>query len=133
MAQRFRVLRLTSALRNVPVPTPAFFHAVIGVDHQAPDPLSCLVRAYDRAIRACDAFDHVGSREAIAVLRCALDLDSAASKSFDSLYAWCEESVDGGDFVVAAQCLRSLRDAWRRAAQPKASTFARVRAGEHIC
>jgi hypothetical protein len=128
-----RALRMTLALRTVPVPTPAFSHAVIDVDHQAPDPLSCLVRAYDRAIRACEAFDHDGSREAISVLRCALELDSPASKSFDSLYAWCEESVDCRDFVGAAQCLRSLRDAWRRAAQPKPSTFTRFRAGQHVC
>jgi len=124
---------MTSALRPVPVPTPAYSHAVIDVDHQAPDPLTCLVRAYDRAIRACEAFDHHGSREAINLLRCALELDSPASKSFDALYAWCEESVDCRDFVGAAQCLRSLRNAWRRAAQPKPIPFARVRAGQQVC
>lgn len=124
---------MTSALRTVPVPTPAFSHAVIDVDHQAPDPLTCLVRAYDRAIRACEAFDHDGSREAIGVLRCALELDSPASISFDALYAWCEESVDCRDFVGAAQCLRSLRDAWRRAARPTPTSFARFRAGQQVC
>lgn len=124
---------MTSALRTVPVLTPAFPHAVIDVDHQAPDPLSCLVRAYDRAIRACEAFDHDGSRDAISVLRCALELDSPASKSFDALYAWCEESVDCHDFVGAAQCLRSLRDAWRRAAPPKPLPFSRVRAHLQLC
>ena len=124
---------MTSALRTVPVLTPAFPHAVIDVDHQAPDPLSCLVRAYDRAIRACEAFNHDDSREAISVLRCALELDSPASKSFDALYAWCDESVDCGDFVGAAQCLRALRDAWRRATQAKPLTFARFRAGQRVC
>lgn len=124
---------MTSALCPVPAPTPAFSHAVIDVDHQAPDPLALLVRAYERAIRACEAFDHNGSREAISVLRCALELDSPASRSFDALYAWCEESVDYHDFVGAAQCLRSLRDAWRRAAQPKPSTFAPFPAGQQVC
>lgn len=124
---------MTSALRTVPVPTPAFSHAVIDVDHQAPDPLTCLVRAYDRAIRACEAFDRDGSREAISVLRGALELDSSASKSFDALYAWCEESVECRDFVGAAQCLRSLRAAWRRAAQPTPTTFARFRPGQLVC
>ncbi len=113
--------------------TPAYSHAVIDVDHQAPDPLTLLVRAYDRAIRACEAFDHAGSRETIGVLRSALELDSSASRSFDALYAWCEESVDSRDFVGAAQCLRSLRDAWRKAIQPSASSFARLRADQPIC
>ena len=128
-------LRMTSALRTVPVLTPAFSHAVIDVDHEAPDPLSCLVRAYDRAIRACEAFDHDGARDAISVLRCALELDSPASASFDALYAWCEDSVDCHDFVGAAQCLRALRDAWRRAAKPKPKplTFSRFRAGQPVC
>ena len=125
-------VRTTSALCPVPFHTPVFSHTVIDVDRRASDPLSCLVRAYDRAIRACEAFDHDGAREAIGVLRCALELDSAASHSFDALYAWCEESVDCRDFVGAAQCLRSLRDAWRSAAQPTSTTL-RIRAGQHIC
>lgn len=91
--------------------------AVIDADRQASDPLSLLVRAYDRAIRACEAFDHAAARGSIALLRDALDLESAASRSFDSLYEWCEECVDARDFMAAAQCLRTLRDAWRRAGQ----------------
>ncbi|BAH39658.1 MAG TPA: hypothetical protein DGD08_14105 [Gemmatimonas aurantiaca] len=84
------------------------------------EPLTRLVRAYDRAIHACEAFDHAASREAIGVLRCALELDSSASRSFDALYAWCEEAVDCRDFVGAAQCLRTLRNAWRAATNPSA-------------
>ena len=94
-----------------------FVNAVIDADRRAPDPLSLLMRAYDRAIRACETFDYAGARQSITVLRDALDLDSAASRSFDSLYAWCEECVETRDFVSAAQCLRTLRDAWRRASQ----------------
>ncbi|WP_353267162.1 hypothetical protein [Gemmatimonas sp.] len=101
----------------MPVPTPMLTTAVIDADRQAPDPLSLLVRAYDRAIRACETFDPGAARTAIAVLRDALDLESAASRSFDSLYEWCEECVDTRDFMAAAQCLRTLRDAWRRAGQ----------------
>ncbi|GAB1344481.1 hypothetical protein MASR1M101_36080 [Gemmatimonas sp.] len=92
-----------------------FVNAVIDADRQAPDPLALLVRAYDRAIRACETFDHAGAQQTITVLREALDLESPASRSFDSLYAWCEECVNSRDFVSAAQCLRTLRDAWRRA------------------
>lgn len=94
-----------------------FVNAVMDADRQAPDPLSLLMRTYDRAIRACETFDHVGARQTIAVLRDALDLESAASRSFDSLYEWCAESVEARDYVSAAQCLRTLRDAWRRASQ----------------
>lgn len=93
---------------------------VIDADRRTADPLARLVRAYDRAIRACEAFDAPAARDAIAVLRSALELDSNASRSFDALYAWCEDAVDQHDFVAAAQCLRTLRDAWRRAVQPNA-------------
>ena len=117
----------------MPAPTPAYPQTVIDVDHQAPDPLSLLVRAYDRAIRACEAFDHAGARDTISVLRSALELASAASRSFDAVYAWCEEPVDQQDFVGAAQCLRSLREAWRRATQPTAATFSRLRADQPVC
>lgn len=124
---------VASAPCTVPMLTPAYSHAVIDVDHQAPDPLTLLVRAYDRAIRACEAFDRIGSRDSIRVLRSALELDSPASHSFDALYAWCEESVDQRDFVGAAQCLRSLRDAWRKASVPTVTPPARWRGNQPIC
>lgn len=92
-----------------------YTNAVIDADRQASDPLTLLVRAYDRAIRACENFDQRGANSALAVLREALDLESAASRSFDSLYAWCEECVEQRDFMSAAQCLRTLRDAWKKA------------------
>lgn len=97
---------------------------VIDADRQVADPLALLVRAYDRAIRACETFEQADARQAIAVLREALDLESAASRSFDSLYAWCDDAVRSHDYVGAAQCLRTLRDAWRRAGQttPRAHT-----------
>jgi hypothetical protein len=117
---------------DVPVPTP-LSSRVIDADHPSSEPLARLVRAYDRAIRACERFDHRAARETISVLRGALDLDSSASRSFDSLYAWCEESVDGHDFVGAAQCLRSLRDAWRQAAQPDAQRPIPVRRDRPVC
>lgn len=132
-AQLARALRLTSALPPVPVPKPDYLPVLALVGQQAPDPLTALVRAYDRAIGACEAFDDKGARDAIRVLRCALELDSYASKRFDALYAWCEESVACRDFVGAAQCLRSLRNAWLRAAQPARSTFPRFRSGQRVC
>lgn len=128
-------MKRTSAPPAVPVPTPVFSSVVIDADRPSSEPLARLVRAYDRAIHACEAFDQPGAREAISVLRCALDLDSSASRSFDALYAWCEESVDMHDYVAAAQCLRTLRDAWRRAMQPQpaARTFFAPRRDLPIC
>jgi hypothetical protein len=108
--------------RAVPASTPMFVHAVIDADRRAPDPVALLLRAYDRAIRACETFDSAGAHQAISVLRDALDLESAASRSFDSLYKWSEECVESRDFVSAAQCLRTLRDAWRRATQDPAGS-----------
>lgn len=82
------------------------------------DPLNRIVRAYDRAIRACEAFDHAEARSSIGLLRAALELDSPASRSFDALYGWCEDCVDGRDFMGPARTLRALRDAWCQASQP---------------
>jgi hypothetical protein len=95
---------------------------VIDADRRDADPLALLVRAYDRAIRTCEAFDAIGAHQAIAVLREALDLSSSASRSFDAIYAWCDECVDTGDFMGAAQSLRTLREAWRRAGVTPAPT-----------
>ena len=81
------------------------------------DPLGRIIRAYDRAIRACERFDHRAARESIGLLRAALDLDGPAARSFDALYAWCEDAVDGQDFVGPARTLRALRAAWCQANQ----------------
>ncbi len=99
-------------------PTPSA--SVAGIVYAAAtiDPLSRIVRAYDRAIVACEAFDRTTARSAIALLRAALELDSPASRSFDALYAWCEEAIDAHDFMGPARTLRALREAWCQASQP---------------
>lgn len=102
-------------------------------DPQAAASLACLVRAYDRAIDACESFDRDGARYALSLLRSTLELDSPASKSFDALYAWCEESVDQRDFIGASQCLRSLRAAWHRATQPASPFPPFAQPGQFIC
>lgn len=84
------------------------------------DPLGRIVRAYDRAIRACETFDYTASREAIGLLRAALEIDGPVARSFDALYAWCEEAIDGHDYVGPARTLRALRDAWCQATQASA-------------
>ena len=102
-------------------------------DPQAAASLACLVRAYDRAIDACESFDRDGARCALSLLRSTLELDSPASKSFDALYAWCEESVDQRDFIGASQCLRSLRAAWHRATQPASPFPPFAQTGQFLC
>lgn len=95
-------------------PTPQFSRVL----HSAPfltDPLGRILRAYDRAIHACEAFDAEGAHRGIGLLRSALELDSQSSRSFDALYAWCDEQVESHDFIGPARTLRALRDAWCRA------------------
>jgi hypothetical protein len=99
-------------------PTPHASHPIVSYVPAALDPLGRIVRAYDRAIRACESFDHGAARESIGLLRAALELDSPASRSFDALYAWCEDAVDGRDFIGPARTLRALRDAWCQVAEP---------------
>jgi len=83
------------------------------------DPLHAILRAHDRAIHACEAFDHATARQALGLLRHALELDTAEARSFDSLYARCESAVDQRDFVGPARRLRTLREAWSRAGEPR--------------
>ena len=106
--------------RPVPAfPTPTTSFAALASDHSATDPLGRILRAYDRAISACEAFDEVAARRAIRLLRSALELDTPTARSFDALYAWCETTVTARDFIGPARCLRSLRTAWCRAEQPR--------------
>ena len=76
------------------------------------------MRAYDRAIQACESFNRTEARAAIGVLRCALELDGPAARGFDALFAQCEASVEGWDFIGPARTLRALRTAWCRAGRP---------------
>ena len=99
-------------------PTPSTSQPSISAAPAAVDPLGRIVRAYDRAIRACESFDRGAAHVAIGVLRSALELDGPAARSFDALYAWCEEAINQRDFIGPARTLRALRDAWCQAAQP---------------
>jgi hypothetical protein len=99
-------------------PTPRTSQAPIVASATAVDPLGRIVRAYDRAIRACESFDRAAACAAIRVLRSALELDGPAARGFDALYAWCEEAVERRDFIGPARTLRALREAWCQAGQP---------------
>jgi hypothetical protein len=98
--------------------TPRFNQPITAYVPPALDPLGRIVRAYDRAIRACESFDHASARQTIGLLRAALELDSPAARSFDALYAWCEEAIEGHDFMGPARTLRALRDAWCQVGEP---------------
>ncbi len=97
--------------------TPALSLTAVALDHPIADPLGRLLRAYDRAIGACESFHQLAARHAIAVLRSALELDTPEARSFDALYAWCDQAVLQRDFAGPARCLRSLRAAWCRTDQ----------------
>ena len=100
---------------------------LVAEPHQAlRDPLAVVIRAYDAAIGACEAFDERGARQALGLLRAALALDTPASCGFDALYAWCEGAVGRRDFLGAAQRLRGLRDAWARATAPEPGELSRM-------
>lgn len=94
------------------------------------DPLDRIVRTYDRAIAACEAFDSESATRHLRVLREALDLDSPTSRSFDALYEFCEHALRERDFIGPARCLRSLRAAWCHAIEPSPSL---MRPGLPIC
>lgn len=111
-------------------PTPASSHRAIVLDRPAAAPLDRILRAYDRAIHACESFDPVAARQAIGLLRHALELDTPEARSFDSLYAWCEDAVDQRDFIGPARRLRTLREAWCRAGEPRRLV---TRADHPIC
>jgi hypothetical protein len=113
-------------------PAPPF--PLVAEPHQAlRDPLAVVIRAYDHAIGACEAFDEGRAQSALGVLRDALALDTPASRSFDALYAWCEGAVGRRDYLGAAQRLRALRDAWRRATAPEPGELARMRPLGYLC
>lgn len=112
-----------------PLPFP-----LVAEPHQAlRDPLAVVIRAYDHAIAACEAFDQPGALRTLGLLRSALALDTPASCSFDALYQWCEGAVNRRDYLGAAQRLRALREAWQRATAPAPGELARMRPVGQLC
>ena len=103
-------------------PTPSASQPIVAYAPPTIDPLGRIVQAYDRAITACESFDHRAARSAIGLLRAALELDSPAARSFDALYKWCEEAIEGHDFMGPARTLRALREAWCQVSEPRPIT-----------
>ena len=103
------------------------------LDPTGRNPLRHLLRAYDRAIRACDMGDAKAASRAIALLRSGLDASSPESSGFDDIFVWCERAVASGDFADASRRLVTLRNAWQTAERVRPSLPERVvRGALHI-
>ncbi|MEO7362495.1 MAG: hypothetical protein ABI120_19350 [Gemmatimonadaceae bacterium] len=87
------------------------------LDYTARNPLRHVLRAYDRAIHACEGMDAVAANRAIALLRASHGSESAESLGFDGIFVWCERALAEGDFAGPTRRLTTLRNAWLDAAE----------------
>ena len=85
------------------------------LDSTVKNPLRHVLRAYDRAIRACEMADSGAALRALSLLRASLDTQSPESFGFDGIFVWCEQAVLGGDFAEPGRRLGTLRNAWQNA------------------
>ena len=97
--------------------SPTVNQAIVQDTISTRDPLSQVLRAYDRALLACTSQNSQEALEGICLLRAALELDCETSRAFDALFVWCEEAVGGGNYTGAVRCLAALRTAWATSAQ----------------
>ena len=79
------------------------------------NPLLHVLRAYDRAIHACEVFDATAANRAIALLRASHDGQSPESLGFEGIFVWCTRALAEGDFEGPARRLGTLRNAWANA------------------
>ena len=87
------------------------------LDYTARNPLRHVLRAYDRAIHACEGMDALAANRAITLLRASHESESAESLGFDGIFVWCERALAEGDFAGPARRLTTLRNAWLDAAE----------------
>lgn len=92
------------------------------LDYTARNPLRHVLRAYDRAIHACEGMDALAANRAIALLRASHESESAESLGFDGIFVWCERALAEHDFVGPARRLTTLRNAWLDAAEFRGAT-----------
>lgn len=90
------------------------------LEYAARSPLHHVLRAYDRAINACEGMDAPAANRAIALLRASHEGESEASMGFNGIFVWCERALEDGDFSGPARRLTSLRNAWSNAADVRA-------------
>lgn len=89
----------------------------MSLDYTVRNPLRHVLRAYDRAIRACEGLDAPAAGRAISLLRASHDGVSPDSLGFDGIFVWCERAIAEGDFVGPTRRLTTLRNAWLDAAE----------------
>jgi hypothetical protein len=92
------------------------------LDFTVRNPLRHVLRAYDRAIRACELEDGAAAHRALALLRASLDHGTAEASGFEGIFVWCERAVVAGDFAEPARRLGTLRNAWQTAEQVRPGT-----------
>jgi hypothetical protein len=90
------------------------------LDYTVRNPLRHVLRAYDRAIHACEVFDAPGANRALSLLRESHGGQSPESLGFEGIFVWCERALAEGDFEGPARRLSTLRRAWVDAAQVRA-------------
>ena len=90
------------------------------LDYTARNPLRHVLRAYDRAIHACEGMDAPAAQRAIALLRASHESESAESLGFNGIFVWCERALEEGDFAGPSRRLTTLRNAWLDAAEFRA-------------
>lgn len=95
------------------------------LDSTVKNPLRHVLRAYDRAIRACELADPSAARRAISLLRGSLDTESPEAHGFDGIFLWCERAIASGDFSGPGRRLSTLRNAWQTAEQVRSGGAAR--------
>jgi hypothetical protein len=96
------------------------------LDSTTKNPLRHLLRAYDRAIRACDLEDAGAALRALSLLRASLDASSPESSGFDGIFVWCERAVASADFAEPARRLATLRNAWQTAEKVRPTSVGRM-------
>lgn len=93
----------------------------MSLDYTARNPLRHVLRAYDRAIHACEGMDAPAAGRAIALLRASHESESEASLGFGGIFVWCERALEAGDFAGPARRLTTLRNAWLDAAEVRST------------
>lgn len=90
------------------------------LDYTVRNPLLHVLRAYDRAIHACELRDAPAANRGLALLRASHDGQSPESLGFDGIFLWCERALSQGDFEGPARRLGTLRNAWADAEHMRA-------------
>lgn len=91
-------------------------------------PVRLIVMTFDVAIQACEQQNLARSTQAVQLLRDALDFENPeaapAAVGFYRLYQWCLECIRSGEYDLALQTLRELREAWAQVEKRQSAPLA---------